>query len=373
MFLPPRPASVYRSDSSTPRPPGYKNLGKLPRGGLVFALCSCCLHEPEDSSLGAAPKSVLVIGSVNLDLVAGVPHIPRPGETVTGSTLERFAGGKGANQAVSVARLNHPVRMIAKVGDDENGDLLRRGLRDAGVDVRGVTCSPQTPSGTALIFTDPAGQNSIVIIAGANGRLLPVDLAKFESLINSAGIILLQLEVPLETVIYVAEMGYRKNIPVMLDPAPARELPPKLLLQLAWLTPNELEACALCGRPGEALAPAQLPQYAEELLSRGPRHVVIKLGAQGAFLAARDGLRRHIPAYKVRAVDTTAAGDAFNGALAVALLQGKSPVEAASFAAAVAALSVTRRGAQPSMPTAQEVAKFLKKAKLGNGPVPAVV
>ena len=311
----------------------------------------------------------MVIGSVNLDLVAGVPHIPLTGETVTGASLERFYGGKGANQAVSVAKLDYPAHLIAKVGDDDNGELLRRGLRQAGVDVRCVISSSDASSGTALIFTDPAGQNSIVIIPGANGCLLPVDVARFESLINSAGIILLQLEVPLQTVIYVAEMGYRKNIPVMLDPAPARELPPKLLLQLAWLTPNEVEAAVLCGHPGEGLGPEQVPQCAEELLSRGPRHVVIKLGAQGAYLATRDGLRQHIPAFRVRAVDTTAAGDAFNGALAVALLQGKSPVEAASFAAAVAALSVTKKGAQPSMPTAQEVSKFLKKAKLTNGPI----
>ena len=321
--------------------------------------------------LTSASKPVVVVGSVNLDLVAAVPRLPVSGETVAGTALHRFYGGKGANQAVSVARLDYPGRMIAKVGDDDAGELLRQGLRQAGVDVRGVSCAPQTPSGTALIFADPAGQNSIVIIAGANGSLLPVDLAKFENLINSAGIILLQLEVPLQTVIYVAEMGYRKNIPVMLDPAPARDLPPKLLLQLAWLTPNELEAGFLCGHPGRAIAPAQVPQCAEELLSRGPRHVLIKLGAQGAYLATRDGLRQHIPAYKVRAVDSTAAGDAFNGALAVGLLQGKSPVEATIFASAVAALSVTRSGAQPSMPTAQEVGKFLKKAKVSDEPLPA--
>ena len=321
----------------------------------------------------SASKPVVVIGSVNLDMVAAVPRLPVAGETIAGSVLQRFYGGKGANQAVSVARLDYPVRLIAKVGDDDAGDLLRQGLRQAGVDIRGVTCAPQTPSGTALIFADPAGQNSIVLVPGANGQLLPVDLAKFEGLINSAGIILLQLEVPLQTVIYVAEMGYRKNIPVMLDPAPARDLPPKLLLQLAWLTPNALEASLLCGHPGQALAPAQVPQCAEELLSRGPRHVLIKLGAHGAYLATRDGLRQHIPAYKVRAVDGTAAGDTFNGALAVGLLQGKSPVEAATFASAVAALSVTRKGGQPSMPTAQEVNKFLKKAVAGNGPALAAV
>lgn len=314
--------------------------------------------------MAAMPKPVLVVGSVNLDLVAGVPRIPVAGETITGTSLEKFYGGKGANQAVSVARLDHPVHMIAKVGDDNNGELLLRGLRQAGVDVHGITSAPETPSGTALIFTDPAGQNSIVIVAGANSCLLPVDLAKFEHLINSAGIILLQLEVPLQTVIYVAEMGYRKNIPVMLDPAPARELPPKLLLQTAWLTPNEVEARALCGHPEEALSPAQVPQCAEDLLSRGPRHVIIKLGAQGAYLATRDGLRQYIAPYKVRAVDTTAAGDAFNGALAVSLLKGNRPAEAASFASAVAALSVTKKGAQPSMPTTNEVNNFLKKAKV---------
>ena len=316
-------------------------------------------------------KPVVVVGSVNLDLMASVPHIPLAGETVAATNLETFYGGKGANQAVSVARLGYPARIIAKVGDDNNGELLRRGLRQAGVDVHGLSHSPQTPSGTALIVTNPAGQNSIIVVAGANSNLLPMDVAKFENVIHSAGIVLLQLEVPLPTVIYVAELAYRKHIPVMLDPVPARELPPKLLLQLTWLTPNEVEAAQLCGEPSQSNDPTRLPQYAEDLLSRGPRFVVIKLGGQGAYLASRDGLRQHIPAYKVRAVDNTAAGDAFNGGLAVALMEGKNPVEAAGFACAVAALSVTRRGAQTSMPTAQDLAKFLKKAKCSNGLIAA--
>jgi ribokinase len=237
----------------------------------------------------------VVIGSVNLDVVASVPHIPIPGETLTGTTLERFYGGKGANQAVSIARLNHPVRMIAKVGDDENGELLRRGLRRAGVDVRGLTTSPETPSGTALIFTDPAGQNSIVIIPGANGRLLPVDLASFENLINSAGIILLQLEIPLQTVIYVAEMGYRKNIPVMLDPAPARARPPARRGGRGGGRPPPPAPHPRPGSPlrrGTALPRPAPRHYQDGRTGRLPRHPRRPAPAYSCLQGARGGYDR---------------------------------------------------------------------------------
>jgi ribokinase len=313
-------------------------------------------------------KPILVIGSVNLDLVASVPRIPVAGETVSGTSFEQFFGGKGANQAVSVARLDYPVKMIAKVGDDDIGKRLREGLSAAGVDVTGVGTASGTSSGVALIATDSDGQNSIVIVPGANGTLLPLDIARFEDILDSAGIILLQLEVPLQTVLYAVEMAYRKHIPVMLDPAPAQELPPKLLLQVTWLTPNETETCTLCGIDAGALSPSTVPQKAEELLARGPKYVVVKLGSQGAYLAGRDGTREWIPPFKVRAIDSTAAGDAFNAALAVALMQNKEPVEAARFASAVAALSVTKKGAQPSMPTQEEVARFLKRAKAAGEP-----
>ena len=319
-------------------------------------------------------KPILVVGSVNLDMVAFAERIPGPGETLTGTRFDTFFGGKGANQAVAAARLGYPVNMIAKVGDDEIGERLRRGLHEAGVNVRGVTQATETSSGVALITTDNRGQNSIVVVPGANGRLLPMDVERFGSLLANAGMILMQLEVPLETVVYVAEMGYRKKIPVMLDPAPARELPPKLLLQLTWLTPNESETCALCGAsPAHGSGPLQLDpvrvrQYAEDLLGRGPRHVILKLGSQGAYLASRNGEREYIPAFKVRAVDSTAAGDAFNAGLAVALLEDKPPVEAARYASAVAALSVTRKGAQPSMPDKAEVSRFAKKAKIQAAP-----
>ncbi len=315
-------------------------------------------------------KPILVVGSVNLDMVASSERIPAPGETLIGNRFETFFGGKGANQAVGVARLGYPVSMIAKVGDDEIGERLRRGLHDAGVNARGITAAAQTSSGVALITTDSRGQNSIVVVPGANGRLLPMDVERFGSLLANAGMILMQLEVPLETVVYVAEMGYRKKIPVMLDPAPARDLPPKLLLQLSWLTPNESETLALCGSsPAQGsgslqLDPTHVRQHAEDLLGRGPRHVILKLGSQGAYLASRNGEREYIPAFKVRAVDSTAAGDAFNAALAVALLEDKPAAEAARYASAVAAVSVTRKGAQPSMPDKAEVTRFLKTAKL---------
>ena len=313
-------------------------------------------------------RPIVVIGSVNLDLVACVPRIPVAGETVSGSTFEQFFGGKGANQAVSVARLDYPVEMIAKVGDDDIGERLRSGLRKSGVDTEGVTSATGTSSGVALIAIEENGQNSIVIVPGANGTLLPLDVAKFESVLDSAGMILLQLEIPLQTVIYAVEMAYRKQIPVMLDPAPAQELPPKLLVQVTWLMPNETETCKLCGQAAGTLVPAVVPERAEELLACGPKYVVIKLGSQGAYLAGRDGTREWIPPFKVRAVDSTAAGDAFNAALAVALMQNKDAVEAAKFACAVAALSVTRKGAQPSMPTQQEVIRFLKRAKTAADP-----
>ncbi|PYX84568.1 MAG: ribokinase [Acidobacteria bacterium] len=297
-------------------------------------------------------KRIVIVGSINLDLVASADRVPVAGETISGQTFQTFFGGKGANQAVAVARLRYPVSMVAKVGDDTFGPQLRKALRDAGVDVKAVK-TVKGSSGVALIATGSRGENSIIVIPGANGKVLPRDLDHHKSLITSAGMLLTQLESPLETVEYLGRLAKKFDVPLMLDPAPARSLPE--------ITPNETETRILLGANQE-LEPARA---ADELRARGARNVVLKLGDKGAYVATADGQRAHIPAFPVRPVDTTAAGDAFNGAFAVALLQGKAVTESARYACAVAAISVTRAGAQPSMPSRSEVQKFLKQHSHG--------
>lgn len=302
-------------------------------------------------------NQILVVGSINLDLVANVERIPALGETLTGSRFETFFGGKGANQAVGVARLGHPVAMIGRVGDDEFGAQLRRGLSRAGVGTAAVKRTPGVASGVALITVASHGRNTIVVIPGANGRLTPKDLESAD--LSSAAIILTQLETPLEIVAFLADCASSRQIPLILDPAPARKLPARLLKNVTWLTPNETETCTLCGIKPGSLNRQNVGEYARRLLEKGPKNVVIKLGARGAFWANSEGASEFVPAFQVRAVDSTAAGDAFNAALAVALMKGKAPADAVRFASAAAAISVTRAGAQPSMPAAAEVARLL--------------
>jgi ribokinase len=301
------------------------------------------------------PKRVVVVGSVNLDLVASADRVPVAGETISGHTFQTFFGGKGANQAVAVARLRHAVSMIAKVGDDAFGSQLKKALRQAGVDVRAVKVAAGS-SGVALIATGKQGENLIVVVPGANGKLMPRDLDQHKTMIKSAGILLTQFETPLETVEYLAQLSRKFGVPLMLDPAPARLLPASLLQSVTWLTPNETEARTLLGNGDGELEPAAA---ASELLRLGVSNVILKLGEKGIFVAGTDGSRIQMPAFSVRAIDTTAAGDAFNGAFAAALMQSKSVEQSARFACAVAAISVTRHGAQPSMPSRVEVARFL--------------
>ncbi len=309
------------------------------------------------------PRPIVVVGSVNLDLVCTGERIPAPGETLTGSSFQTFHGGKGANQAVAVAMLGYPVSMIAKVGDDEFGTRLRRGLRDAGVSVTAVETVKGISSGVALISVDKQGQNSITVIPGANGRLLPRDLERALPRLRSAGMILSQLEIPMETVEYLCATAHRFQVPFVLDPAPARQISRKMLSQVTILTPNESETCALCGIQRSELSLATVAEIAENLKSQGAENVIVKMGSDGAYVAGTDGLRKMVPAFKVRAVDSTAAGDAFNGGFAVALMRGKGLEEAVRYGAAVGALSVTRMGAQPSMPTAREVNRLFKEHK----------
>ena len=304
-------------------------------------------------------ESIVVVGSINLDLVCVGKKIPAPGETVWGSQFQTFHGGKGANQAVAVGRLGYPVSMVGKVGDDDFGSRLRQGLRAAHVNVRALSTARATASGVALITVDNKGQNSITVIPGANGELRPQDLEKSLPHLRSAGMILTQLEVPMETVEYLCSLAARLKVPLMLDPAPARAIPRKILRCVTYLTPNETETCTLCNIAPEELTPETVGGCAEKLQRDGAANVVIKMGKHGAFIAGADGLRKMVPAFKVKAVDSTAAGDAFNGALAVALMRGFSLEDAVRFAAAAGAKSATRAGAQTSMPTAKEVAQML--------------
>jgi ribokinase len=302
---------------------------------------------------------IVVVGSINSDLVVSASRIPQPGETILGNGFAAYPGGKGANQAVAVAKLGHPCSMIGKLGRDGFGADLRSQLVKAGVDTAAVG-DADGPSGVALITTGADGENSIVVVSGANALLTSADIDANRDLIHRASIVLVQLETPLETVARLAEVAGGNNVPVMLDPAPARELPTVLLDRLAWITPNSTETGIILGTGGTADDAKNAPALAEALLARGPRGVVLKMGAHGAYLATSDGYREHVPAFKVTAVDTTAAGDAFNGGFAVGLAQGMKPAEAARFASAVAAISVTRKGAQPSMPTLSEVEDFLR-------------
>ena len=302
-------------------------------------------------------KRIVVVGSINFDLVARTPRIPRAGETVSGLGFQTFFGGKGANQAVAAARLGAPVSLIGQLGDDAFASQLRSGLQDAGVDISAVGAVPG-PSGVAIISTDEEGENSIIVVAGANGHVTCDLLDEHEDLVRNAAIVLTQLEIPLVTVLHLAKLTTKYNVPLVLDPAPARALPDSLLRSVDWLTPNETETSALLETEF-----AQGDEAATALLERGARNVILKLGSRGCYVATGDGRRKQVFGHKVTAVDTTGAGDAFNAAFAVAISSGQDAFASASWATAVAALSVTRPGAQASMPSHEEVERFLSRAE----------
>jgi ribokinase len=307
-------------------------------------------------------RPILVVGSVNMDVVCAVDQIPRPGQTVMGQDVQLFHGGKGANQAMGIARLGYPVHMVGRVGDDAAGARLRAGLRAGGVDVRRLAITRGTPSGTALIVTDRRGENSIVVSAGANARLTPRDVQPLAAVLRSCAMVLLQLEIPLETVDRVTLLAQRAGVPVMLDPAPARDLPARLLRRITWITPNESEAAYLCGTGATTtMTRAVAATHAAALRARGAKTAIVTLGQRGASVAAPDGTTYAVPAFRVRPVDSTAAGDAFNAGLAVALVHEQPLADAVRYASAAAAVSVTRTGAQASLPTAREVRRLLDR------------
>lgn len=297
-------------------------------------------------------KPIIVVGSINMDLVTRTPHIPLPGQTLIGRDFTITPGGKGANQAVAIARLQYPVEMVGAVGADVFGESLIGNLSRAGVGTRAVT-SMAGPSGVAPILVSDSGENSIVVVAGANGKVDCAYIDLHADLIRSAGMVLCQMELPLETLPHLLQICAEAGVPVMVDPAPAAPLPDEVWSQIAWFTPNETETAFYLGNE---LAPEAA---ARALLERGVKGVVLKCGGEGDHLAVEGGKPVWVRPFAVEAADTVGAGDCFNGAFAVALLEGSDPWSAARFANAAAAISVTRPGAQASMPARCEVDAFL--------------
>lgn len=297
-------------------------------------------------------KKIVVLGSTNTDMVIAGPKIPHPGETVSGGRFLMNPGGKGANQAVAVARLSAKrgnCTFIAKVGNDLFGrDSVVRMKKD-GIDAK-LIVDRKEPSGTALILVDAKGQNVISVALGANGTLVPKDIAPYRKDIEDAAALLMQLETPITTVVAAARWAHAKGVPVILNPAPAAKLPRELYACLDWITPNETEAELLTGvRVTDAKSASKA---VDVFLKRGVKHVVITMGSKGVYCG---DCRKLYSAKRVRAVDCVAAGDTFNGAFAVALAEGRNCREAIAFAQAAAAISVTRPGAQTSVPFRAEV------------------
>ena len=301
---------------------------------------------------------IIVVGSSNTDMIIKLERIPRPGETILGGAFVTAAGGKGANQAVGAARAGGQVTFIARVGHDMFGDQAVAGFIRDGINVNHVVRDKTNPSGVALIFVAKDGENSIAVAGGSNAKLSPADVRKAKAAFAGASVLVMQLETPLETVQAAADFAAKTGVRVILNPAPAQPLPDKLLKCVSILTPNETEAELLTGIAVTDTASAAVA--AAKLRARGVQTVIITLGARGAFVATEVGAQL-VTGFKVKAVDTTAAGDIFNGALAVALAEGKPLDQAVRFANAAAAISVTRLGAQPSAPTRREIDKFLKK------------
>jgi len=303
-------------------------------------------------------KPIVVVGSSNMDLVAKAPRIPVAGETLTGDDFFMLPGGKGANQAVAAAKLGADVIFVAKLGKDVFADKSLENFKSVNIDTKHIEQLDGIPSGIAIIAVDDNGENIIIVVPGANGKLMPADVDKAESDIANAAVVVCQLEVPIATVEQAARIANKNNVPFILDPAPARELSDELLSMVDIIKPNETEAEILTGI--KVTDQASAAKAADVLLAKGVETVVITLGEKGLMLATKDG-KEMIANNKVEAVDSTAAGDAFTGSLAYGLANGESLKDAAVYANAVAAISVTRLGAQSSMPAKEEVDDFIAK------------
>jgi len=298
---------------------------------------------------------IIVVGSINMDLVVRAPRHPLPGETLLGSDFQTFPGGKGANQAVAAARLGAEVKMVGRVGQDAFGDQLLSGMRSDGVDVSEVHYLPGQATGVALITLDQGGQNTIVAASGANMSLTRADVLAVEDCFRGASVLLTQLEVPLEAVQASLELAKKHGLLTVLNPAPARELPVSTLRLVDYLIPNESELSLLAGGIADQNVAAQT------LHDQGVENLIVTLGGDGVRVELSDGGYK-LPAYKVNVLDTVAAGDAFAGAFCAALSEGKPVEEAVRWANAAGALAVTRPGAQPSLPNRKELEQFIPQS-----------
>jgi len=302
--------------------------------------------------------SIVVIGSSNTDMIIKMPRIPKPGETILGGKFNTAAGGKGANQAVAAARAGGDVTFVARVGNDMFGQQAINGFKKDGINVKNVVTDTNEPSGVALIFVDEKGENSIAVASGANAELSVEDVNNAMKEIQSAKVVLMQLETPIETIRAGAKIAKNKGVKVILNPAPAQKLDDELLSLLDILTPNESEAELLTGIEVFDIQSAKKAGLA--LLEKGLETVIITLGSQGALLVTKSDSDL-IKGYEVEAIDTTAAGDTFNGTLAVGLADNKNLKEAIKFANAAGALSVTKLGAQPSAPVKKDIITLLER------------
>lgn len=298
-------------------------------------------------------KKIVVVGSLNMDIVTTVRALPKPGETISSTSLSTIPGGKGANQAVCAARLGAQVKMIGKVGADEYGTQLIQTLKDAGIEIGGIQRVGQT--GMAFIQVSEDGENSIVLFSGANGQLIPVDIEEYTQVIEESDYILMQLEIPYETVYYTLKKAAIFGKKVVLNPAPAVLFPDEWYEMVDTLTPNETELSLLTNREVNNIDDAV--QAANMLIAKGVKRVIVTMGKQGAILVSKHGHAR-IPAFSVPTVDTTGAGDSFTAAFTVGVTKGMDEVDAATFASKVAALVVKQKGAIPSMPLLEEVEGF---------------
>ena len=308
-------------------------------------------HQPE----------IVVIGSLNADLVQNVDRLPKPGETIVGGSLETFSGGKGANQAYAAGRMGARVKMIGQVGQDSLARILTDSLRSVGVSIASVGVSG-TATGAAVILVLPDGENVIVIAPGANATVTPELAAERLGTLSEGSFLLSQLEIPIESVDRALAVAKEQGATTILDPAPACVLPSRLLRKVDFITPNETETQTLLDDRELAMGDdSEVEVAARRILALGPKTVVLKLGARGCLIASDEGSLR-VSGFRVEAVDTTAAGDVFNGAFATALAEGHTIPQAARFANAAAALSVTRPGAQNSVPARRRVDRFLSEA-----------